>query len=132
MMRGETWHNEGSNPSASSMKKRITLTEDQAKEMYYNINSYFLFLQCAENVDKVYFDRLKFWSPIMNNHLSRARRSVATLMTEFNRAFKAVDEDKVLYDTPSELYRAMEMFSRMPVEKIKQILDDIEGVHGSE
>lgn len=118
--------NEGSSPSASSMKKRITLTEQRAKEMYYNINSYFLFLQCAENIDKVYFNRLKFWNSTMNNHLGRARRSVAVLMTEFNKAFKAVDEDKVLYDTPSELYRAMEMFSRMPVERIKRILDDIE------
>lgn len=108
------------------MKKRITLTEEQAKEMYYNINSYFLFLQCAENIDKVYFDKLKFWNSTMNNHLGRARRSVATLMTEFNRAFRAVDEDKVLYDTPSELYRAMEIFSRMPVEKVKKILDDID------
>lgn len=124
--------NEGSTPSASAMKKRIILTEGQAKEMYYNINSYFLFLQCAENVDKVYFDKLKFWNSTMNNHLGRARRSVATLMTEFNRAFKAVDEDKVLYDTPSELYRAMEMFSRMPVEKVKQILDDIENTHEGE
>ena len=107
-------------------KKVIELTKEQAQEMYYNINSYFLFLQCAENVDKVYFDRLKFWNPALNNHLRLARRSVATLMTEFNKAFRAVDEDKVMYDIPSELYRAMDMFSRMPVERIKQILDDIE------
>src|SRR5690606_31358070 len=126
MMRGETWHNEGSNPSASSMKKRITLTEEQAKEMYYNINSYFLFLQCAENVDKVYFDRLNFWNPGVNNYLSVARRSVALCTIELNQAFRAVDEDKVVYETPAELYRAMEMFSRMPVESVRQILDNME------
>lgn len=118
--------NEGSTPSASSMKKRITLTENQAKEMYYNINSYFLFLQCAENVDKVYFDRLKFWNSRMDNHLRRARRSVAELMTEFNKAFKAVDEDIVKYDAPGELHAAMEVLSRMHPDKIREILDKIE------
>lgn len=108
------------------MKKRVTLTEEQAKEMYYNINSYFLFLQCAENVDKVYFDRLKFWSPIMNNHLRKGRESVSALMTQFNSQFKAIDEDIVKYDAPGELHAAMEVLSRMHPDKIREILDKID------
>lgn len=108
------------------MKTKINLTEQQAKEMYYNINSYFLFLQCAENVDKVYFERLKFWSPIMNNHLKKARESVKVLMSEFNKQFKAIDEDVVKYDAPAELYRAIEILSRMHPKKISEFLDKIE------
>lgn len=40
--------------------KQVHLTQDQAEEMYYQINAYYLFLQCAENVDKCFFEPIKF------------------------------------------------------------------------
>lgn len=102
-------------------KKTIELTKEQAQEMYYNINSYFLFLQCAENVDKVYFDRLKFWNGRMDNHLRRARQSLSELMKEFNKSFKAKDVDLIHYDAPAELYEAMEYLSRLHPDRIREI-----------
>ena len=108
------------------MKKKISLSEEQAKEMYYNINSYFLFIKCAENVPKVYFENLKFWNPIINNHLRRAKSSVEALMQEFNKTFRAIDTDVVEYDAPGELDRAMQLLSRMHPDKITEVLNKIE------
>lgn len=107
------------------MKKKINLTQEEAKEFYYNINSYYVSLKMAENVDKFYFDKLKFWSPTMNNHLSRARNSIKELLSEFNKQFKAVDSDIVDYDTPSELLELMQIVSRMNPEKIREIKESI-------
>src|SRR5690606_5904340 len=102
-------------------KKVIELTKEQAQEMYFNINSYYLFLQCAESVDKTMFDRLKFWNGRMDNHLRRARQSIGELMKEFNRSFKAKDVDLIHYDAPAELYEAMEYLSRLHPDKIREI-----------
>lgn len=106
-------------------KKVIELTKEDAQEMYFNIHSYYLFLQCAESVDKSMFGRLKFWNPVMNNHLRRARQSVGELMKEFNRSFKAKDVDLIHYDAPSELFEAMEYLSRLHPDKIKEITERI-------
>jgi len=107
------------------MKKKIELTKEQAEEMYYNINSYFLFLRCAEMIDKTTFSNLKFWSPIMNNHLRKASQSIKQLMLEFNRHFKAKDVDIVEYDAPSELFEAMEYLSRLHPNEIEEKLKTI-------
>lgn len=116
----------GSNPCLSAnMKKKINLTEEQASELYYNINTYYLSLRMAEITDKFYFDKLKFWTPTMNNHLRKARLSIEELMVEFNRQFKAVDSDIVDYDAPTELLEIMQILSRkspQELEKIKQII----------
>lgn len=104
---------------------KVELSKDQARELYYNINSYYVSLKMADNVDKFYFDKLKFWSPTMNNHLSRARNSIKELLSEFNKQFKAVDSDIVDYDTPSELLELMQMVSRMSPEKIREIKESI-------
>src|SRR5690606_11846958 len=103
------------------MKKKIELTKEQAEEMYYNINSYFLFLRCSEMVDKTMFNRLKFSNPSMNNHLRKARESVGQLMSEFNRYFRPKESDVVNYDAPSELFDAMEFLSRKSPEQINEI-----------
>lgn len=108
------------------MKKKISLSEEQAREMYYNINSYFLFIKCSENVPKVYFENLKFWNSSMNNHLRRAKSSVEALMQEFNKTFRAIDTDVVEYDAPGELDRAMQLLSRMHPDKITEVLNKIE------
>ena len=113
-------------PPHHLMKKKISLSEEQAREMYYNINSYFLFIKCAENVPKVYFENLKFWNPSMNNHLRRAKSSVEALMQEFNKTFRAIDTDVVEYDAPGELDRAMQLLSRMHPDKITEVLNKIE------
>ena len=104
---------------------KIELTKEQAEEMYYNINSYYLFLQCASNIDKTMFGRLKFWNPTMNNHLRKARESVSILLQDFQAHFKAKDVDLVQYDAPSELYEAMEYLSRLHPDKIKEILHNL-------
>lgn len=105
---------------------KVSLTRDQAEEMYYQINSYYLFLQCAENVDKTMFGRLKFWNPSMNNHLRRARESMAALLREFHQHFRPIDHDTVKYDAPAELYRAMEYFSRLHPDRISEVMDALE------
>lgn len=105
---------------------RVELTEKQAEEMYYQINSYFLFLQCADNIDKTMFAKLKFWTPTMNNHLRKARESTATLLREFAAHFRPKDEDFVKYEVPAELYRAMDFLSRLSPEVIGQIMDELE------
>lgn len=105
---------------------KINLSEDQAKEMYYNINSYYISLRMAEIVDKFYFDKLKFWSPVMNNHLRKARQSIHSLMVDFNNQFKAVDSDVVDYDAPSELLELLQKASRMHPDKIRELINKIE------
>lgn len=111
-------------------KKTVELTKEQAQEMYFNIHSYYLFLQCAESVDKTMFGRLKFWNPVMNNHLRRARQSVGELMMEFNRSFKAKDVDLIHYDAPAELFEAMEYLSKLPPDKIKESVDQLRKIVG--
>lgn len=105
---------------------RVSLTQSQAEEMYYQINAYYLFLQCAENVDKTMFARLKFWNPTMNNHLRKARESTATLLQQFHQHFRAKDSDIVQYDAPAELYRVMDYFSRLHPDQISEVMDTIE------
>ncbi len=105
---------------------RVELTEDQAEEMYYQINAYYLFLQCAENVDKCFFAPIKFWNPTMNNHLRKARESTAALLQGINRHFRPKDSDIVQYETPAELFRAMDFLSRKTPEVISQIMDELE------
>lgn len=105
--------------------RKINLTEEQASEMYYNINSYYLFLRSAESVDKMYFEKVKFWSTAMNQHLSRARQSIGVLMTEFNKVFKAKDTDVVDFEAPSELMEAMTYLSRLHPEDINRIMNKI-------
>lgn len=111
-------------------KKVIELTKEQAQEMYFNIHSYYLFLQCAESVDKSMFARLKFWNPIMNNHLRRARQSIGELMREFNRSFKAKDVDLIHYDAPAELFEAMEYLSRLPPKEINEAIRNLKKLRG--
>ena len=107
-------------------KRLIQMSENDAREMYYQINQYFLFLQSAENVDKCFFDKLKFWNPSMNNHLRKARESVNELLKGFNNHFKPLDSDLVKYEAPSELYRVMDFFSRLNLEVINEVMDDLE------
>ena len=104
---------------------RISLTQQQAEEMYYQINAYYLFLQCAENVDKCFFAPIKFWNPTMNNHLRKARESTSALLQGFNRHFRPKDSDTVQYDAPAELFRAMDFLSRKSPEVISQIMDEL-------
>ena len=105
--------------------RKIQLSKEQAEEMYYNINSYYLFLQCAENINKTMFGRLKFWDGAMNNHLRRARESVSILLQDFHTHFRAKDVDIVKYDAPSELYEAMDYLSRLHPDKIKEIIHNL-------
>jgi hypothetical protein len=105
---------------------RVALTQSQAEEMYYQINAYYLFLQCAENIDKTMFARLRFWNPAMNNHLRKARESTATLLKEFHRHFRAKDNDIVQFEAPAELYRVMDYFSRLHPDQIAEVMDGIE------
>lgn len=101
---------------------KTQMTKDQANEMYYTINSYYVFLRAAENIDKSVFARLKFFNPIMNQHLKRARQSVHALMAEFNKRFKSVETDVLDYDAPAELYEAVEYLSRLHPEEIAKKL----------
>ena len=106
---------------------KVELSKDQARELYYNINSYYVFLKAASNVDKSYFENLKFWSPVMNNHLKKARGSVSMLLSEFNKQFKAIDSDIVDYEVPGELYDLLSVASRLNPSKIKEITDEFSG-----
>lgn len=108
------------------MKKKIELTESQAKEMYYNINSFYLFLQSAENIDKCFFDQLKFWNPTLNNHMGTARRSIGFIKDSFNNHFNPKDNDLVQYEAPAELHRVMDFFVRLAPETISEIMDQLE------
>ncbi|EFK57329.1 Uncharacterised protein [Sphingobacterium spiritivorum] len=110
---------------------QVHLTQDQAEEMYYQINAYYLFLQCAENVDKCFFEPIKFWNPLMNNHLRKARESSVFLLKEFRKHFKPKDNDTVQFEAPAELYRAMDFFSRLAPETISDIMDNLEAEHKS-
>jgi len=107
------------------MKKKIELTKEQAEELYYNINSYFLALRMAEMIDKTMFSHLKFGTPSMNNHLRKARESIKALLGEFNKVFRAKDTDVVEYDAPASLFEVLEYFSRMPPEQIEETLKNI-------
>lgn len=107
------------------MKKKIELTKEQAEELYYSINSYYLFIRCADMVNKTMFGNLKFWSPTMNNHLRKARESTQVLLGEFNKVFRAKDTDVVEYDAPAALFEVLEYISRMPPEQIEETLKNI-------
>ena len=108
------------------MKNQVHLTQAQAEEMYYQINAYYLFLQCAENVDKCFFVPIKFWSPTLNNHMRKARESSEFLLKEFGKHFKPKDNDAVQFEAPAELYRAMDFFSRLAPGTISDIMDNLE------
>lgn len=114
------------------MKKRITLTEEQAQTTYKNITSLYVLLKTIDGIDKVYLKKLRFWDSAMNNHLRRAQNSVEYLIKEFERNFKPIDADRMEYDAPAELYTVLERLSEMHPDKIKQILDDIESTHEGE
>lgn len=105
---------------------KVELTPEQAKHLYLNINALFLHLQCAENIDKVFFKRLKFWNPTMNNHLARARQSVEVLLQEFDRHFAPKDSDIVQYELPAEMYRVMEFFANLAPDTINEIMTQLE------
>lgn len=107
-------------------KQKITMSKEQATEMYYQINSYYLFLQSAVNVDKCFFVPIKFWNGQMNMELNRARNSAKFLLDKFNQHFKPKDNDLVQYEAPSELYRVMDFFSRLSPDSISQIMDELE------
>lgn len=105
---------------------QVHLTQSQAEEMYCQINAYYLFLQCAENVDKCLFVPIKFWNPVMNNHMRKARESTSFLLAEFRKHFRPKDNDTVQFEAPAELYRAMDFFSRLSPETISEIMDNLE------
>lgn len=107
-------------------KQKISMTKEQATEMYYNINSYYLFLQSADNVDKCFFAPIKFWNSSMNNHLRKARESVKVLLDSFNQHFKPKDNDLVKYEAPAELFRVLDFFSRLAPEAISDIMNELE------
>lgn len=98
------------------------MSKEQATEMFYHVNSYYVFLRAAENVDKVFFGKLKFWNATMNKDLIGARYRVSRLLDEFNKEFKAIDTDRIDYEYPGELYDALELLSRMNVEDIKNFV----------
>lgn len=106
------------------MKKKITLTEKDAENLYYSINHYYISIRMAEMIDKTAFSNLKFWSPSMNNHLRKARESMGQLMFEFNRCFRPKGDsvDVVEYDAPSALFEAMEYLSRLHPNEIEEKL----------
>lgn len=103
--------------------RKVEMTKEQAAEMFYNVNSYYVFLKAAENVDKVFFGQLKFWNATMNKDLIGARYRVSRLLDEFNKEFKAVDTDVIDYEYPGELYEALQLLSRLNVEEIKNFLN---------
>lgn len=105
---------------------KLELTPQQASDLYLNINKYYLFVRSAENLDKCFFYNLKFWNPVMNNHLKRARQSVGALMTEFNKHFSPKDSDVVQYDLPSEMYRVVDFFSTLMPDQINEIMTQLE------
>lgn len=107
------------------MKKKIELTKEQAEELYYNINSFYLALRMAEMIDKTMFGRLKFGKPSMNNHLRKARESIQALLGEFNKVFRAKNVDEIEYDIPAALFEVLEYFSRMHPEQIEETLKKI-------
>lgn len=106
--------------------KKINLTESQAKELYYNINNFKLFLNGAEQVDKCYFKTVKFWTPTLNNHMKKARESIEVLQKEFDRHFKPKDNDLIEFDAPSELFRVLDFFGRLHPKQIDDIMTQLE------
>lgn len=106
---------------------KVELSKEQARELYYNINSYYVFLKAASNVDKSYFENLKFWNSSMNNHLRRSRESIGALLSEFNKQLKAINSDIVDYEAPGELYDLLRVASRLNPSKIKEITDELSG-----
>lgn len=107
-------------------KGRIELTENQARELYYNINNFKLFLNGAEQIDKCHFRAVKFWNPTLNNHMKRARESMELIQTEFNKHFKPKDNDLIEYDAPAELYRVLDFFGRLHPDNINKIMNELE------
>ncbi len=106
--------------------KKINLTEDQARELYYNINNFKLFLNGAEQLDKCHFKSVKFWTPVLNNHMTRARQSVEYIQREFDKHFKPKDNDLIEFDAPSELNRVLEFFGRLHPDNIDKIMTKLE------
>lgn len=107
-------------------KKVIELTKEQAQEMYYNINNFKLFLNGAEQIDKCFFRHIRFWNPILNQHLKRSRESIDFIQREFNRHFKPIDNDLIEFEAPSSLYRVLDFFGRLHPDKINIIMDYLE------
>ena len=107
-------------------KGRIELTENEARELYYNINNFKLFLNGAEQIDKCHFQSVRFWNPTLNNHLKRARQSLEVLQNEFNKHFKPKDNDLIEYDAPAELYRVLNFFGRLHPDNINKIMRELE------
>ena len=87
--------------------RKVEMKESEAVELFYNVHSYYVFLKAAENVDKVFFGKLKFWNATMNKDLIGARYRLSRLLDEFNKEFKAVDTDTIDYEYPGELYEAV-------------------------
>lgn len=106
--------------------EKIHLTENQARELYYNINNFKLFLNGAEQVDKCYFNSVKFWTPTLNNHMSRARQSIEYIQKEFDKHFKPKDNDLIEFDAPSELFRVLDFFGRLHPSNIDKIMTKLE------
>lgn len=106
--------------------RKINLTEEEAREMYYNINNLKLFLNGAEQIDKCHFKPIKFWNPTLNNHMKKARESIEYIQKEFNNHFKPLDNDLIEYDSPSELYRVLDFFGRLHPDNIDKIMTQLE------
>lgn len=106
--------------------KKIHLTEEQAKELYYNINNFKLFLNGADQIDKCHFKLLKFWNPTLNNHMAKARQSIEFIQREFDRYFKPIDNDLIEFDAPSELNRVLDFFGRLHPDNIDKIMTQLE------
>ena len=106
-------------------KNVVHMSREKAEELYFNINSYYIGLQVVDSVDKMYFDKFKFWNSRMDNHLRRARQSIGELLREFNRELKAVDTDMVDYEAPAELLVAIQELSRLHPDKIREITQNI-------
>lgn len=105
---------------------KISLSKEQAEEMYYNINNFKLFLNGAEQIDKCFFGNVRFWTPTLNQHLKRSRESIEFIQNEFNRHFKPIDNDLVEFEAPSSLYRVLDFFGRLHPDNINIIMDDLE------
>lgn len=105
---------------------KISLSKEQAEEMYYNINNFKLFLNGAEQIDKCFFKPIRFWTPTLNQHLKRSRESIDFIQREFNRQFKPIDNDLIEFEAPSSLYRVLDFFGRLHPDNINVIMDDLE------
>lgn len=62
----------------------------------------------------------------MNNHLRKAHESIGALMRDFKAHFSNTEQDIVMYDYPSELYRVLEFFKSKHPDTISEIMDQLE------